>query len=52
MFNLRIMEEGSREEEGGVIRQVMTSGDTVLLRFHLLWVNWSRVHWGRGQELG
>lgn len=48
----RERKERSGEEKGGVIRRVMTSGDTVSLRFHLLRVNWSTVHWGRGQELG
>lgn len=46
--------ESNREKEkrGGVIKRVMAGGDTVFFALHLLWVHWSRVHWGRGQELG
>lgn len=40
------------EKKGGVIERVMASGDTVFFGLHLLWAHWSRVHWGRGQELG
>lgn len=29
----------------------MAGGDTVFFALHLLWAHWSRVHWGRGQEL-
>ena len=40
------------EKRGGVIKRVMAGGDTVFFALHLLWVHWSRVHWGRGQDLG
>lgn len=30
----------------------MAGGDTVFFAPHLLWAHWSRVHWGRGRELG
>ncbi|CAB1414370.1 unnamed protein product [Pleuronectes platessa] len=30
----------------------MAGGDTVFFALHLLWANWSTVHWGRGRELG
>lgn len=42
---------GEKEKRGGVTNQVMAAGDTLSLALHLLWVHWSRVHWGRGREL-
>lgn len=44
--------ESNGERRGGVIKRVMAGGDTVFLALHLLWAHWSRVHWGRGRELG
>lgn len=41
-----------KEKRGGVIKPVMAGGDTVFFALHLLWAHWSRVHWGRGQEVG
>lgn len=53
----RIEAEGEsyreKEKRGGVIKRVVAGGDTVFFfALHLLWAHWSRVHWGRGQELG
>lgn len=45
-------ERNEKKEKGGVIKRDMAGGDTVFFALHLLWAHWSRVHWGRGRELG
>ena len=44
--------EEKQEKEGGVIRQVMTSGDSYSLLSICCGPTGQRVHWGRGQKLG
>lgn len=45
-------ERNEKKEKGGVIKRDMAGGDTVFFALHLFWAHWSRVHWGRGRELG